>query len=34
LFLNASPMIEDIFGQRPIEMAVDDTIKELLMNKM
>lgn len=34
LFLNANPLIEDIFGQRPIELASDDTIKELLQNKM
>ena len=34
LFLNANPQIEDIYGQRPIDLAIDDTIKDLLSIKM
>ena len=34
LFLNANPLIEDLYGQRPIDMALDDGIRELLQNKM
>eukprot|EP00347_Sterkiella_histriomuscorum_P016183 403354171 len=34
LFLNANPLIEDIYGQRPIEFALDDAIRDLIQNKM
>ncbi|CDW79967.1 ankyrin repeat [Stylonychia lemnae] len=34
LFLNANPLIEDKFGQRPVEFALDDAIRDLLQNKM
>ena len=34
LFLNANPLIEDIYGQRPLEMASDDGIRDLLQAKM
>ena len=34
LFLSGNPLIEDVYGQRPVEMALDDGIRELLQNKM
>ena len=34
LFLGANPQIEDSYGQRPIDMTTDDSIRELLLNKM
>jgi len=34
LFLGANPLIEDEFGQRPIDMASDDSIRDLLSVKM
>jgi len=30
LFLNANPLIEDIYGQRPIDIVFEDSIKDLL----
>lgn len=34
LFLNANPLIEDLYGQRPVDFALDDAIRDLLQNKM
>jgi len=34
LFLNANPLIEDVYGSRPIDFALEDTIKDLLLIKM
>jgi len=30
LFLGANPLIDDLYGQRPVDMASDDSIRELL----
>ncbi|TNV86076.1 hypothetical protein FGO68_gene9698 [Halteria grandinella] len=34
LFLGANPHIADIYGQRPIDIANDDGVRDLLLNKM
>ena len=34
LFLGANPLIEDEYGQRPVDMAIDDSIRELITVKM
>jgi len=34
LFLNANPHLEDVFGQRPIDLSQDDGVRDLLLNKM
>jgi hypothetical protein len=34
LFLGANPLIEDSYGQRPLQLTLDDSIRLLLTNKM
>jgi len=34
LFLGANPLLEDSYGQRPLDLTLDESIRELLLNKM